>query len=259
MEPDDFQRAWQAQSSQTRVTIDADLLLDEVQRHERAFRTMIFLRDFREVFVALALIPVWFYLGATMSSLWTWYLTVPALIWIAGFMLAYRWRHPQKPNGPQDTLQECVKNSLSQVENQIWLLRHVFWWYLLPPGIAMSAFFIHVAWHGAVVTHDWVAGLFAAAIFLVIEFAVTYSIYWLNQRAVDAHLEPQRKELLALLTSFGDESMRADDQVSLPALPFGGGSRCGPVSTRTGIVVTVIAVIALMALLVVLVKFIADA
>ena len=32
MEPDKYQQAWQAHSSQTRVTIDADLLLKEVQR-----------------------------------------------------------------------------------------------------------------------------------------------------------------------------------------------------------------------------------
>ena len=54
MEPDKYQQAWQAHSSQTRVTVDADLLLKEVQRSQRNFRAMIFWRDFREVGVALA-------------------------------------------------------------------------------------------------------------------------------------------------------------------------------------------------------------
>ena len=49
MNPDKYQQAWQAQSSQTRVTVDADLLLKEVQRIQRTFRAMIFWRDFREV------------------------------------------------------------------------------------------------------------------------------------------------------------------------------------------------------------------
>ena len=63
MEPDKYQQAWQAHSSQTRVTVDADLLLKEVQRSQRNFRAMIFWRDFREVGVALLMLPLWFYLG----------------------------------------------------------------------------------------------------------------------------------------------------------------------------------------------------
>ena len=38
MNPDDFKQAWQAQSSQTRLTIDAELLLKEVRRNQRRFR-----------------------------------------------------------------------------------------------------------------------------------------------------------------------------------------------------------------------------
>ena len=49
MDPDKYQQAWQAQSSQARVTVDANLLLKEVQRSQRNFRAMIFWRDFREV------------------------------------------------------------------------------------------------------------------------------------------------------------------------------------------------------------------
>jgi hypothetical protein len=42
-------------------------------------------------------------------------------------------RHLQKPNEPDEPLLQCVKNSLTQMEDQIWLLRNVLWWYLLPP------------------------------------------------------------------------------------------------------------------------------
>ena len=35
MNPDDFKQAWQTQSSQTRLTIDAELLLKEVRRNQR--------------------------------------------------------------------------------------------------------------------------------------------------------------------------------------------------------------------------------
>ncbi len=97
MIPDNFRQAWQAQSSQTRLTIDAELLLDEVRRNERNFTAMTFWRDVREVSVALLLVPLWLYLGVKQSSPWTWYLTVPALLWVAGYMLADRMRHKRQP------------------------------------------------------------------------------------------------------------------------------------------------------------------
>ena len=92
------------------------------------------------------MMPVWFYLGITLSLPWTWCLTVPALVWVAGFILVDRKRHPQKPSEPDEPLLDSVKESLTQVEHQIWLLRNVFWWYLLPFAISILAFFAQVAW-----------------------------------------------------------------------------------------------------------------
>jgi len=139
MGSDVYQQAWQAQARQTRVTVDANLLLKEVQRNQRDFRAIIFRRDFLEVGVALVMLPYWFYAGAVHSLPWTWYLTVPALIWIIGFFLIDRMRHRQTASEPGNPLLESVKDSLTQVEHQIWLLRNVFWWYLLPPTISISA------------------------------------------------------------------------------------------------------------------------
>ena len=83
MDPDKYQQAWQAHSSQTRVTVDADLLLKEVQRNQRDFRATIFRRDFVEVGVGLLMLPLWIYHGRHDCRLpWTWYLTVPAIIWV---------------------------------------------------------------------------------------------------------------------------------------------------------------------------------
>ncbi|MBC7965979.1 MAG: hypothetical protein H7Z17_08645, partial [Fuerstia sp.] len=152
MDPDKYQQAWQAHSSKTRVTVNADLLLKEVQHNVQNFRAMIFWRDFREVGVALLMIPLWFYLGSKFSSPWTWYLSVPAFIWVAGFMLVDRMRHKQKPSEPSETVLHCVQQSLTQVEHQIWLLRNVFWWYLLPFAIPITAFFAHVSWLSS---EDW--------------------------------------------------------------------------------------------------------
>jgi CubicO group peptidase (beta-lactamase class C family) len=198
MAPDNFQQAWQAHSSRTRVTVDADLLLKEIQHSQHAFRTMIFWRDFREVVVSLLMIPLWFYLGFTLSLPWTWYLTVPAFLWVTGFILVDRMCHPPQSSESGEPLLHSLKESLTQVEHQIWLLRNVFWWYLLPFTISILAFFAHVAWQ---TSNWWIAlgnTLFVAALYT--------GIYFLNQRCVRLQLEPRRQELLALLKNLGEET-----------------------------------------------------
>ena len=202
--PDKFQQAWQAQSSQTRVTVDSDLLLKEVQRSQRDFRTTIFLRDFREVFVAILMLPSWFYMGITMSLPWTWYLTVPALIFIAGFMLVYRMRNKHEPIKPDTSLLQCVQRSLTEQEDQIWLLRNIFWWYLLPPSISILAFFAQVSWSIRAAGGAPAITFFMGLVLFV--FVVYSFVYYWNQRAVRVQLEPRRQELLVMLASFGDES-----------------------------------------------------
>ena len=104
MQPDEFQQAWKSDATQDRVTIDADLLRKEVQRNRQDFRATMARRDCVEVGVALLLLPVWIYMGISGASPWTWYLTVPALIWVAGYILVFRMRHKQEPGQSDDSL-----------------------------------------------------------------------------------------------------------------------------------------------------------
>ncbi|MCH9654827.1 MAG: hypothetical protein K0U86_19280 [Planctomycetes bacterium] len=254
MDPDKYQQAWQAHSSQTRVTIDVDLLRKEVQREEQNFRAMIFWRDFREVVVALLMIPMWFYLGITTSSPWTWYLTVPVLVWIAGFMLVDRLRHKQKPSEPGESLLQCVEESLPQVEHQIWLLRNIFWWYLLPPSVSIMAFFAHTFW---MVSSVWWEFLFAILVSGLGLFVLYAAIYFLNQRAVREQLEPRRQELLTLLASLQDET--ANDHVTLSALPFAESrlqTPCISPASPARLAIAMFSLVVIMLLVVVIVKVI---
>jgi CubicO group peptidase (beta-lactamase class C family) len=199
--PDNLKEAWLAQTSQTRLTIDADLLLKEVRRNERSFNTMIFWRDVLEVGVSLVMVPVWFYLIAKHSLPWTAYLMVPALLWVAGFMLADRRRHKHCPPEPGEPLGRRVESSLAQVEHQIWLLRNVLWWYLLPPGLAILAFFGQCAWY--IRLGGWWAVLAVAGMVAVVTL-IYGGVYWLNQRTIRSELEPRRQELQALIASLND-------------------------------------------------------
>lgn len=207
MNHDDYQKAWQAQSAQPRVTIHADLLLKELQHNQRNFRAIVFWRDFREVAIAVLLIPIWFYMGAKLSSPWTWYLTVPVLFWIAGFMLVYRIRHKPQSGKLDDSLIRCVERSLIEVTDQIWLLRNILWWYLLPPGLSMLAFILQIAW---LHSHGWLDALAHVAPPVIAVFATYAFLYWFNQYAVRTKLEPRRQELLALIASLRDETANGE-------------------------------------------------
>src|ERR1044071_5434203 len=143
---DEMQKAWQAEGAQARLTVDADQLLKEIQRNHRSFAATIFYRDVREIGVALVMVPVWIFMGIRWMLPWSWYLSVPAFLWIAAFLLADRKRQRRREAFAGDRVRAQIENSLAQVEHQIWLLRNVFWWYLLPPGVAMAIFFGHRAW-----------------------------------------------------------------------------------------------------------------
>jgi hypothetical protein len=206
MTPDDFKRAWQEQPSRT-VFVDADLMLKELRRNDAHFAAMIFWRDVREIGTSLLLVPLWFYLGAKFSSPWTWYLTVPALLWVAGYLLADRMRHRRQTPRPGESLRQCVASSLAQLEHQIGLLRNVAWWYLLPLALPLLAFFGQIAWRQR--SEGWRAAV-ATSVAVALVAVVFAGVYWLNQYAVQCGLEPRRRELKTLLASLDDETPEAN-------------------------------------------------
>lgn len=196
---DQYQKVWKTHSSQTRVTINADRLQKEAQREQRTSRVMSFWRDCGDIGIALLMLPMWFYLGVTWSLPWTWYLTVPALAWVAGFILVNRMRYQPESSGLGEPLLHSVKDSLTEVEHRIWLLRNIFWWYLLPLTISLPVFFAQVNW---LRSGNWWESL-GSTLLVAALYAV---IYFLNQLAVSRQLEPRRRELLTLLTSLRDEN-----------------------------------------------------
>jgi CubicO group peptidase (beta-lactamase class C family) len=88
------------------------------------------------------------------------------------------------------------------VEHQIWLLRNVFWWYLLPFTISILAFFADVT-----IQHSksWIEALGGGGSLFGFLLALYCFIDYINQSAVRSQLEPRRQELLALLASLGGD------------------------------------------------------
>ncbi|MCA9097485.1 MAG: serine hydrolase [Planctomycetaceae bacterium] len=234
--------------------VDSALLQKEVQVRQQGFRSVIFWRDLREVGVSLLLVPVWVWMGVLMDLPWTWYLAIPALLWVAGFLLVHRRFHRQAPGEPGEPLVSCVKRSLVEVEHQIWLLRNVFWWYLLPLLASNLAFTGQVAWNTAVVTSGpWVSSfavIFSMSIIFLAGgafFAVVYGfVYYVNQRAIDLQLEPMRRDLLMLSESLQDEGEGdgSAGSVALPGLPFAGLNLAAPTPSPTRILIAVSGLVA---------------
>jgi hypothetical protein len=88
-----------------------------------------------------------------------------------------------------------VEESLAQVEHQIWLLRNVGWWGLLPFAVPAMAFFGHIYWLAG---GGWEAAGAMAGVAAVVGLILVW-VYRLNQAAVRNELEPRRRELQALL------------------------------------------------------------
>ncbi len=193
---EDLQRAWQSQDAGAKVTINSDVLLKEVRRNQQHFRRMIFLRDAREVVVCYAM-TVYFSWQGLKTADWTQFLVAFSCFGVGTFMLVDRYiQHGRQP-AKNDSLQSCIEGSLLQVNHQIWLLRNVFWWYLLPllAGLVISTgVFI---WNSR---NEGTSAMFILAFAFIFVFGLTFwFVYWLNQRAVRKQLEPRRQELETLL------------------------------------------------------------
>ncbi|MCA8989554.1 MAG: beta-lactamase family protein, partial [Planctomycetaceae bacterium] len=214
--PDHFQQIWQAETAWPQVTINTDSLREEVRGAQGRFRHIINCRDAREIGIGLVMLPVWLVMGIRQSQPWTWYLTIPAILFVISFMLIDRWRHPQKPSEPGEPLLFYVRESLAQVEHQIWLLRNVFWWYLLPFSLSIMAYFIQTGWQTASNLWGFLAQVGFSGAFL---WLVYWGIWKLNQIAVRNQLEPRRQTLQKLIDSLesdqpGEDSTDLFDLVS---------------------------------------------
>ena len=98
-------------------------------------------------------------------------------------------------------MRRAAESSLAQVEHQIWLLRNVAWWYLLPIFVALMAFAAQGAWQSR---DDGLKTLAEFAAITAVFVAVFGFIYWLNQYAVRKQLEPRRNELQAILSNLNE-------------------------------------------------------
>jgi hypothetical protein len=194
METGDLKAAWQSQLSGRRLVLDEAVILRQVVRGQDEFRGMIFWRDVREVGVALFMTGffVYHYCQSPDIHAWPLLLLAASMAWIAGFLLVTRIRHGRRYPPREDSVKACAESTLAETNRQIWLLKNVLWWYILPPIAAGEFGFVYFA---IVVFEDpwtfWKLQPFTLGIAL--------GVYLLNRWAVRAYLEPRRQETESLL------------------------------------------------------------
>ncbi|MFZ0826976.1 MAG: hypothetical protein WAO02_06105 [Verrucomicrobiia bacterium] len=192
---EELQQVWQSQNPGAKVTVSADVLLKEVRRNQQQFWATIFWRDAQEVGVAV-LLALFFMCQGMRHHDWTDYLLALAGLGVGAFMVVDRLLQRRKQPAANDSLKTCITGSLLQVNHQIWLLKNVIWWYLLPFAAALGIAICHSSWQARASGFPAVTGLVIAILLITL---VYWGIYRLNQFAVRKSLEPRRQELESLL------------------------------------------------------------
>jgi CubicO group peptidase (beta-lactamase class C family) len=203
---EDLQKAWQSQDASAKVAINTGVLMKEVRRNQRQFRATIFWRDVREVGVAAFLIWLFLHWGIRDHN-WSLYLVAFSCFFVGAFIIVDRLIQYQRRPVVSENLLTCAESSLAQVNHQIWLLKNVFWWYLLPIEIGLGVFIAVQAWHERQAGLPGIVGL---AVYALVCGLTCWGTYWLNQFAVRKDLEPRRRKLETLLTETGSTVVKSE-------------------------------------------------
>jgi hypothetical protein len=183
--------------------VNTDILLKEVRRNKQYFDAMIFWRDVREAGGSFLMMFVFVYLAIKDAYM---LLLAPALVclFVAIFMVIDRVKLKNKfPFYEKNaSLEKCIRVSLGHVNHQIWLLKNVSWWYLLPFAIGVSIPFFEGAWNlrNSEILIPFLIKTFGFLIILYI------GVYCLNQYTVKKDLIPRKEELEELLKSIENHS-----------------------------------------------------
>ncbi|HEV2456109.1 MAG TPA: hypothetical protein VGY98_17730, partial [Verrucomicrobiae bacterium] len=177
---EDLQKTWQSSKSAATITISTDALLKEVRRNQRQFWATIFWRDVREV-VVIFLLALFFTFFGLYAGNWTNLLIGLGCFFVCSFFIVDRLVQRKRRPTANDPLKACIESSLHQVNHQIWLLKNIFWWYLLPVVLPLGIFAFLDLWHKR---HHGASAIAGAVVYIVICILTYWGVYWFNQYGV---------------------------------------------------------------------------
>ncbi|MFC1763869.1 DNAJC11 domain-containing protein [Planctomycetota bacterium] len=186
MDFDQLQKAWQQQPIPDSIVIKEETLRQMTRRNQQDFLSTVLRRDIIEVTVCLLLV-VFFLHNFTVTKSLSMLILGAGCFFVGSFFIIDRIIQKKRQPLYEDTLACCLNQSLRQINHQIWLLRNILWWYLLP--IALGIFIGPILETG-------IEGLNAGH---VVGALLYMGIYQMNQHAVLYGLIPRRNEILTLL------------------------------------------------------------
>jgi hypothetical protein len=170
MELDDLKGAW-ANAGQTAGGASLDELIPRLRRLRRG----LFWRDVREIVAAAVLFPLFAWLG------WIGQLRGEPLaprigiaLLLAGLLVAVAvllWaRRPRASSG--SPVGEHLRSELAHIDRQIFILRHIAWWYVAPIFVGINLFIAGVRGATSMFSITYATVTLAFSVFIV----------WLNRQ-----------------------------------------------------------------------------
>ena len=207
---DDLKLAWQSQSGITQERFEQ--LGTKVRGSSDILRTRIFHRDMAETFAALFV--VCFFGAAFFQSKHLMVRTGIAVIVIdACIIQIVLWWGRKRPalNISSASFREFIDVEIDFLRRQIWLLRKIAWWYLLPLYVGMTFFVLGMDSPYRDASKDL---NIVKCVFIPIVTALCIYGWWMNQKACKQYLEPlftYYVDLRAGLDRDDDSVMRLSD------------------------------------------------
>lgn len=198
---DELQKTWQSQQAGPKLAIDPDLLLKEIKRNKKHFETGIFIGDVVGVGFTVLLVAFFLFFGIKWN-LWPLWLLALLCLWVDVFMVADRMVQKRRQPCLSDSLFNCVKSSLAQINHQVWLYRNVLWRSLLPIGAGLIIWFSYCGISEMNGNDEPSLGYLLGILACIVGTILLYwGIYCLNQWAIRKELVPRKHELEKLLIS----------------------------------------------------------
>lgn len=199
---DDLKSAWNAQPLPRQITLNADMLLQQLRGNKARFTSEIL---WSAVFMIFGLIVMAFGFigfgiscmvrrGAPWEAMSGFFFLGTILLAVAAYTARDRFRHIQRVSHSASVL-ACTEDNLALVQHEIQLWSNVVWWYLLPLALGMEAAVLALAWTQGV---HWLVSPFALAC-LGIPVIITLGGWWFCRWYMRTYYEPRRQELEALL------------------------------------------------------------
>lgn len=189
MNDEALKKLWREQPLALPAPLTGREASDAMNGKMRRFDRCIWRRDFGEVAACLVVAVVFggyfFWFPSALARLGC-VITILSAVFIGWRLLSSKRRAGK--SRPGASVMEALQVELRKVENQIGLLRSVWWWYILPVTVGYEVFFFGVNREAT----DRMA-------FVAVGLAMGLGLDWLNQRAVRKQLMPLKEELESLL------------------------------------------------------------